>query len=177
MDIGFKLGLISQEVYAAFEDRQKKIQREVSRLNKTYLKWESPDIQERWAETQMPIPSSNLTLGQVLRRPEMNYQSLLKLAGEPMGCSDSIGEAVEISIKYDGYIKRQLMQIEKFKKLDSKPIPEDFPYWCIKGFSNEVQEKLSKVKPGSIGQASRISGVTPAAISLLLVALEKETRT
>ena len=88
----------------------------------------------------------------------------------------TIQEAIEISIKYEGYIKRQLQHIEKFKKLEKKPIPIDFTYDDISGFSKEVAEKLSKVKPASVGQASRISGVTPAAISLLVVSLEKQNR-
>ena len=87
---------------------------------------------------------------------------------------ETIREAIEISIKYEGYIKRQLQHIEKFTKLEKKPIPADFAYDDISGFSKEVAEKLSKVKPASIGQASRISGVTPAAISLLLVSLERQ---
>jgi len=92
------------------------------------------------------------------------------------GLGAEIGESVEVTVKYEGYIKRQLEQIGKFEKLESKPIPLDFPYQDIKGFSNEVTEKLMKVKPSCIGQASRISGVTPAAISLLLVALERDHR-
>ena len=88
----------------------------------------------------------------------------------------TIQEAIEISIKYEGYIKRQLQHIEKFKKLEKKPIPIDFTYDDISGFSKEVAEKLSKVKPASVGQASRISGITPAAISLLLVSLERKHR-
>ena len=101
----------------------------------------------------------------------------MAVAGEADPASTEIGEAVEISIKYDGYIKRQLDQIEKFQKLEGKIIPANFRYDRVTGFSNEVAEKLSKVRPATVGQASRISGITPAAISLLLVALERFQRT
>jgi tRNA uridine 5-carboxymethylaminomethyl modification enzyme len=92
-------------------------------------------------------------------------------------CQDGeVIDEIEIHIKYAGYIKRQLQQIGRFKHLDSKAIPLEFPYDHVIGFSNEVREKLNRVKPASVGQASRISGITPAAISVLLVALEKHRR-
>ena len=100
----------------------------------------------------------------------------MDIAGEGDPVTTQIGEAVEISIKYDGYIKRQLEQIERFQKLEGKSIPANFRYDRVTGFSNEVAEKLSKVRPATVGQASRISGITPAAISLLLVALERFQR-
>jgi tRNA uridine 5-carboxymethylaminomethyl modification enzyme len=115
-------------------------------------------------------------LAQLLRRPEISYGQLCGIAGHCPVKDNTIQEAIEISIKYEGYIKRQLQHIEKFKKLEQKTIPENFSYEEIRGFSKEVSEKLSKVKPCSVGQASRISGVTPAAISLLLVSLERKNR-
>jgi len=117
--------------------------------------------------------SPELTYAQLLKRQEFSYQKLLQLMGqEPQ--EKEVEEAIEIAIKYEGYIRRQVQQISKFKKLEDRLIPQTFQYASMTGFSREVLEKLQRVRPASIGQASRISGVTPAAISLLLVALERD---
>jgi tRNA uridine 5-carboxymethylaminomethyl modification enzyme len=117
--------------------------------------------------------SPELTYAQLLKRQEFSYQKLLQLMGqEPQ--EKEVEEAIEIAIKYEGYIGRQVQQISKFKKLEDRLIPQTFQYASMTGFSREVLEKLQRVRPASIGQASRISGVTPAAISLLLVALERD---
>jgi tRNA uridine 5-carboxymethylaminomethyl modification enzyme len=109
----------------------------------------------------------------LLRRQGVTYETLMDCL-EVDRCQDmEIIEEVEIQIKYSGYIKRQLQQIGRFKQLETRAIPSEFPYDHVMGFSNEVREKLKRVRPASIGQASRISGVTPAAISVLLVALTK----
>jgi tRNA uridine 5-carboxymethylaminomethyl modification enzyme len=112
----------------------------------------------------------------LLRRQDLDYNSVLELADEAGPEDDEIKEAVEISIKYEGYIKRQLHQVANFKKLEGRKIPPTFTYDGLVSFSKEVLEKLKRVRPASVGQASRISGVTPAAISLLLVALERDRR-
>ena len=120
--------------------------------------------------------ATSTSLLQLLKRPELSYVDLhIFLHGEEE-TDVEVTEAVEIAVKYEGYIKRQQEVIEQFKKLEHRRVPEDFNYHDIKGFSNEVAEKLKKVRPSSIGQASRISGVTPAAISLLLVALERHKK-
>jgi tRNA uridine 5-carboxymethylaminomethyl modification enzyme len=106
----------------------------------------------------------------------MTYSKLIDLLGEEQIDNEEISQAIEITIKYDGYIKRQLQQISRFEKLEEKKIHPGFDYDRVSGFSREVLEKLKRVRPASIGQASRISGVTPAAISLLLVALERDRR-
>jgi tRNA uridine 5-carboxymethylaminomethyl modification enzyme len=106
----------------------------------------------------------------------MTYETLIGLLGEEPSDSEEASQAIEISIKYDGYVKRQLQQIARFGKLEEKKIPFDFKYETIAGLSCEVLEKLNRVRPASIGQASRISGVTPAAVSLLIVALERTRR-
>jgi tRNA uridine 5-carboxymethylaminomethyl modification enzyme len=108
-----------------------------------------------------------------LRRQGTNYKALLDALGVIALQDIETTDEIELQVKYSGYIKRQLQQIERFKKLETKPIPAAFNYDGTLGFSREVCEKLKKVRPASIGQASRISGVTPAAISLLLVTLEK----
>jgi tRNA uridine 5-carboxymethylaminomethyl modification enzyme len=106
----------------------------------------------------------------------MTYTKLRSLLDEPEGEDAEIDHAVEIAVKYEGYIKRQLEQVARCQRLEAKPIPPDFNYDNVPGFSREVLEKFKRVRPATVGQASRISGVTPAAISLLLVALERDQR-
>ena len=175
MGLGFDLGLINQQEHEKFLKKQETVTCEIQRLNKTVPPW-SPARQARWKQQIGDPPLPNLSLAQLLKRPEVSYGTLMDILQDESGLGAEIGESVEVTVKYEGYIKRQLEQIGKFEKLESKPIPLDFPYQDIKGFSNEVTEKLMKVKPSCIGQASRISGVTPAAISLLLVALERDHR-
>ncbi len=173
LETGYRLGLVSEDLYAEFQEKQRRVDREIHRLSQTRLPW-TPEQVERWSRTGQKVPDPGATLAQLLKRPELTYSGLMDIAGEAE--SGEVGEAIEISIKYEGYIKRQLEQIEKFKKLEGKIIPENFRYDMVSGFSNEVSEKLSRVRPATVGQASRISGITPAAISLLLVALERFQR-
>ena len=172
LETGYRLGLVSPDLYRAFQAKQETIAGERHRLSQTRPQWTAA-AQVRWNRTAHPLPDPGDTLAQLLKRPELTYDQLMGIVGDAGLVESTVGEAVEIAIKYEGYIKRQLDQIERFHKLESKDIPADFPYAHIPGFSNEVLEKLSKVKPATVGQASRISGMTPAAISLLLVALER----
>ena len=175
METGYRLGLVSDDLFARFQEKQRIVDKEMLRLSQTRLPW-TPEQAERWSRIEHKLPDPGNTLAQLLKRPEVNYSRLMEIAGEADPANTEIGEAVEISIKYAGYIKRQLEQIEKFQKLEGKSIPANFRYDRVTGFSNEVAEKLSKVRPATVGQASRISGMTPAAISLLLVALERSQR-
>ncbi len=175
MEIGHGLGLVNEAIYGQFLQKQHTICDEISRLNNTRPIW-SHETEQRWKTIDENIPDPGQTLGKLLRRPELSYAQLCDIAGECPVTDSILQDAIEISIKYEGYINRQLQHIEKFKKLENKFIPESFIYNSISGFSNEVAEKLSKVKPASVGQASRISGITPAAISLLLVSLERHNR-
>ena len=131
------------------------------------------EVRSRFALAQIDEVSGPCTAAQLLRRQEVSYEKLLDSLGAERSQDNEIIEEVEIQVKYAGYIKRQLQQVARFKKLETKIIPTGFVYDRITGFSREVREKLKRVRPSSIGQASRISGITPAAISLLLVALEK----
>ncbi|MDA0739280.1 MAG: tRNA uridine-5-carboxymethylaminomethyl(34) synthesis enzyme MnmG [Nitrospirae bacterium] len=175
MEIGHGLGLVREDIYGQFLKKQKVICDEISRLNNTRPIW-NHETEQRWKNIEENIPDQGQTLGKLLRRPELSYAQVCNIAGECPVTDSIIQDAIEISIKYEGYINRQLQHIEKFKKLENKYIPDSFVYNSISGFSNEVAEKLSKVKPASVGQASRISGITPAAISLLLVSLERHSR-
>jgi tRNA uridine 5-carboxymethylaminomethyl modification enzyme len=171
-DTGRRVGLISDEVYAKFQLKQGAIESELVRLEELRPKL-TEAVRGRLAKVQIEEITGPCTAAQLLRRQGMSYKTLLE-ALEVYQLQDiETYEEVELQIKYSGYIKRQLQQIGRFKKLESKSIPVAFDYDDIHGFSREVREKLKHVHPESIGQASRISGVTPAAISLLLVALEK----
>jgi tRNA uridine 5-carboxymethylaminomethyl modification enzyme len=171
-DIGRKIGLIGDEVYAKFQLKQKTIESELVRLEELRPKL-TEAVRKRLARVQIDGISGPCSAAHLLRRQGITYTTLLEaLEVEALQDTETTDE-IELQIKYSGYIKRQLQQIARFKKLEMKPIPVTFNYDATLGFSREVCEKLKKVRPASIGQASRISGITPAAISLLLVALEK----
>ena len=171
-DTGRKAGLISDEVYARFQIKQNAIESELVRLEEFRPRL-TETVRERLARANIEEVSAPCTAAQLLRRQGASYKTLVEALGINSVQDIETYEEIELQIKYSGYIKRQLQQIGRFKKLESKPIPMAFDYDGTPGFSREVREKLKKVRPESIGQASRISGVTPAAISLLLVALEK----
>ncbi|HSF68670.1 MAG TPA: tRNA uridine-5-carboxymethylaminomethyl(34) synthesis enzyme MnmG [Nitrospiraceae bacterium] len=171
-DIGRRVGLIDDEVYSRFQLKQKTIDSELTRLEQLRPKL-TETVRKRLACVEIDEISGPCTAAQLLRRQRANYKTLLKALGvNQLQDTETIDE-IELQIKYSGYIKRQLQQINRFKSLESRSIPRTFDYDAILGFSREVSEKLKNVRPASIGQASRISGVTPAAISLLLVALER----
>jgi tRNA uridine 5-carboxymethylaminomethyl modification enzyme len=173
MDQGYRIGLVSQGAFDTFQRKREKIEREICRLQTTAPKSSGLEVDE-------PIPlermGPNPSLAQLLRRPEVSYHHLAQFLNGTQEQDHEVVEAVEITIKYEGYIKRQEQIIGQFKKLEHRRVPDDFNYDGIKGFSLEVVEKLKKIRPSSIGQASRIAGITPAAISLLLVAVEKHKK-
>ena len=173
MDIGHEVGLISDAAYAKFCKKRERVDKEVARLSQARP---TAEFRNRAASLNLDAISPDLTFSQLLKRQEFSYQRLYELAGTPdeFTSEKEVNEAVEIAIKYEGYIGRQIQQVAKFKKLEEKRIPLTFQYKSVIGFSREVLEKLERVRPSSVGQASRISGITPAAISLLLVALERD---
>ena len=171
-DIGRKVGLISDEVYSRFQSKQKTIEYEIGQLEALRPRLTDP-VRERLAKIQIEEVPGPCTVAQLLRRQSATYKSLLEALEIDAVQDTETADEIELQVKYSGYIKRQLQQIGRFKKLETKPIPVAFNYDGTPGFSREVREKLKKIRPESIGQASRISGITPAAISLLLVALEK----
>jgi len=172
-ETGRQIGLICDEVYARFSKKRKTIEREIDRLEEIRPKL-TADIRKRLIDAKVEDVSGPCTVAQLLRRQEATYEMLLDSLDLERSQDAEIIEEIEIQVKYSGYIKRQLQQIGRFKKLEKRAIPDAFSYDGIVGFSQEVREKLKRVRPASIGQASRISGVTPAAISLLMVALEKQ---
>ncbi|MGH7208631.1 MAG: tRNA uridine-5-carboxymethylaminomethyl(34) synthesis enzyme MnmG [Nitrospiraceae bacterium] len=174
-DIGHQLGLVADPIYARLQAKRCIIDKELSRLKETRPTW-TETVRDEFASMQWEGVTPDLTLAQLLKRPEVRYEKLCALIGEPGIADGEIVECIEIAVKYDGYIRRQLQEVTRFKKLEERQIPAAFNYDRVIGFSREVLEKLKRVRPASIGQASRISGVTPAAVSLLLVALERDRR-
>lgn len=175
MQIGHHLGLVDDPAYERLVEKKTAIENEVVRLNQARPRL-TDSIRARTHDTYLQDISPSQTLAQILRRQESTYQCLLRTLEIDAIEDVEIADEVELQIKYDGYIKRQLHQIGKFKKFEQRCIPQAFNYDLVSGFSSEVREKLKRVRPETIGQASRISGVTPAAISLLLVAVEKYHR-
>jgi len=171
MEIGHGLGLISQSMYENVLRKKQLIEAEISALQHTRPQL-SEQISLRTKGTYLENASSVQSMAQLLRRQEARYLDLMNTFDiQPVDAD--IAEEVELQIKYEGYIQRQVRQVEKFKKLEKKSIPSSFDYDMVSGFSREVREKLTRIRPETVGQASRISGITPAAISLLLVAIEK----
>lgn len=175
MDIGHQIGLVPCHQYDRLVRKRESIARELSRLNATKPKI-TDEICTRLNWSHVDGQHASQTFAQLLKRQEYTYRDLLKKFDAYFIEDDEIIDEIELEIKYEGYIRRQLQQIGQFKKLELKVIPTNFDYGSISGFSREVAEKFSRIKPATIGQASRIAGVTPAAISLLIVALEKFNR-
>lgn len=170
--IGYEVGLISDERYKKFKEKRENIKNEVERLKKLTVK-----PQKEVNELLKKAGTSELTTGtkmsELLKRTEINYDMLETIDQERPILTKQEKEEVEIQIKYEGYIKLQEEQVEKFKKLETKLLPENLDYETLKGISLEARQKLNKFKPHSIGQASRISGVSPADISVLLVYMQQ----
>jgi len=172
MHLGHKIGLIDSNTYDKLLYKQESIEREIARLNHTRPAL-TEALRARIRGTYLQDLSPSQTVAQLLKRQESNYPDLLEALELDRLEDSDLAEEVELQIKYEGYIHRQLAQVTRFKKLESKVIPATFHYGSVSGFSKEVTEKLNKFRPATIGQASRISGITPAAISLLMVAIEK----
>lgn len=173
--IGYKIGLISEERYKKFEDKRNKIAAEIERIEKKTIPPSEKVINFLNKMNSTPI-KSGVKLVDLLKRPELNYEALSEIDEDRPSLSFSVKEQVEISIKYDGYIKRQLMQVDQFKKLENRKFSKEIDYDEIQGLRIEARQKLNRIKPESVGQASRISGVSPADISVLLVYLEQMRR-
>ena len=173
---GYELGLIDKEMLHDVKERKKQIDKEIKRIKKTLIKPAKKTNDYLQNKGTMPL-SSGIYLDQILKRSEIDYHAVEILAKSPDYISKRVARQVEIEIKYEGYIKRQLSEIGKFKNMECMKIPEDFDFSAVHGLSNELKEKLSSIKPSSLGQTSRIDGITPAALSALMIgikALEKK---
>lgn len=171
-EIGHNIGLISDERYNAFVEKRSTIEKEIKRVNGVNVA-PNPKEEELFESLNTTPLSTGAKLSDLIRRPELNYDLLAPLDENRPQLSDEIREQVNIQIKYEGYISRQLKQVEQFKRLEEKKIPEDLDYEKITGLRIEAKQKLAAIRPVSIGQASRISGVSPADVNMLLVQLER----
>lgn len=171
-EIGHRVGLINDERYSAFLEKKRLIENEIKRLEKTTV-----PPSEKNNEILRELGSSEITTGiklsELLRRPEISYSALAEMDPDRPDLPSAVVRTAEIQVKYSGYIKREISEVERQKKLEDKRIPADIDYTKILGLKQESAEKLSKIRPVSIGQASRISGVNPADISVLLIYLNK----
>ena len=168
----FKVGLLSKDEYEIIQEQKIKIEETIKNLKKTFIS-PNEETNEKLKELGTEIIKTKINLAKLLRRTEINYDKLMTLIPGLEKLDKFVKQEVEIDIKYEGYLNLQKQQIEKFKKYENMKIPKDFDYTGVSGLSNEVRGKLMEIKPTSIGQAMRISGVTPAAISILMVYLKK----
>ena len=172
---GFELGLVSEERHRKMLEKEKLLTDELARLSNVVVTptEESNRILEGIGST--PLKTA-WTLYDLLKRPELNYDTILPFDKDRKQLPKEVRLLVETEIKYEGYIKKQMIQIDQFKKLENKRLPDDIDYSLVKGLSTEARQKLERIKPDSVGQASRISGVTPADINVLLIYLEQRRR-
>ena len=170
--IGHEVGLIPEDRYQNLLKKEKQIQEEIKRVEKVYV-GTSAEVQKLLEEYESTPLHSGSSLAELIRRPELNYEILAPLDPDRPELLRGVAEQVNIHIKYDGYIRRQQKQVEQFQKLENKKLPENLDYNEIPSLRTEARQKLMTVRPLSVGQASRISGVSPADISVLLVWLEQ----
>ena len=170
--LGYKIGLINEETYQNLLEKESQIAEETKRVEHLNI-GANPAVQAFLELHQSTPLKTGTTLGELIRRPELDYNMLAELDPQRPQLNRGVGEQVNINIKYDGYIKRQMKQVEHFKKLENKKIPESIHYEEIHGLRIEAQQKLNQCRPISVGQASRISGVSPADISVLLIYMEQ----
>ena len=170
--IGHEIGLIDDERYEKLLEKEKLIEEEVERMKKTTVGARA-EVQELLAKYESTPLQSGTTLAELLKRPELSYETIKDIDKDRKELPEDVKEQVNIELKYDGYIKRQLRQVEQYKKHENKKIPEDIDYDDVYSLRKEAVQKLKELRPASVGQASRISGVSPADISVLLIYLGK----
>lgn len=171
-EMGYNIGLITEERYKKFLIKKENVEREIERLKKKTIK-PTEEVNNFLKEHNSSEISVGIKLSELLKRTELTYKELAKIDSERPELTRAEAEQVQIQIKYEGYIKMQKVQVENFKKLENKKLPQEIDYNTVKGISLEAQQKLNKFKPTSIGQASRISGISPADIGVLLVFMEQ----
>ncbi len=169
---GYEVGLVPRERYDAVVEKQRQIEEEVTRVKTVHLGATSA-VQSVLSGLGSPPLTSGISLAELIRRPELDYDCLAQLDPDRPELPDGVREQVNINIKYEGYIKRQQKQVRQFKRQEEKKLPRDFDYMQLEGLRLEARQKLNQYQPVSVGQASRIAGVSPADISVLLVYLEQ----
>ncbi len=174
-EIGRRVGLVSDDDFREFDQKKQAIEQELGRVRRTWVR-PAGDVNELLRQRGSSELLSDLSLEQLLKRPELSYGDIVAISPPSALLAEDAAEQVEIQVKYEGYIRRQQDQVERFAGMEQRSIPLDLDYDAVTGLGAEVRQKLKQVQPVSLGQASRISGVTPAAISLLMVAIEKRRR-
>ena len=174
-EIGHEVGLISEERYNNFLNKKIEIEKEIDRLKTVNIK-PTDELNNFLTKYGATSVTGGIKLAELLKRPELDYEKLVEIDKERPNLEKNIWKEAEIMIKYEGYIKLEEKQVESFKKLEEKILPEDIDYSEIKGLRLEARQKLNDIKPYSIGQASRISGVSPADISVLLIYLQTKNK-
>lgn len=172
-ELGYEVGLVSEEKYNKFTEKKKMIEKELERVENTVLP-PTDDLQQFLVSRETSPLKTGARLSELIRRPQLNYKLLTPFDKTRPDYPEEVFEQVEIELKYEGYIKRQQAQVDEMRRLEVKKIPETVDFNAIDGLRLEAREKLTKARPQSVGQASRISGVTPADISVLLIFLAKE---
>ncbi|OBX35292.1 tRNA uridine 5-carboxymethylaminomethyl modification enzyme MnmG [Halomonas elongata] len=170
-ETGRELGLVDERRWTAFSAKREAVERETSRLRSSWVQPGS-EAARRISETTGQSLKREYNLLDLLKRPEIGYRDVAGLVGEPVD-NDQVAEQVQIQAKYQGYIDRQQDEIDKLKRHEATPLPDDLDYDQVDGLSNEIRQKLVEARPETLAQASRISGVTPAAVSILLIHLKK----
>jgi tRNA uridine 5-carboxymethylaminomethyl modification enzyme len=171
---GFDLGLVAKKDYLHTEKKAKAIARGIELLKNTYIKPQQSVLNQRLLKAGTAPLKKNTSLQDILKRPQVSLKALMRLAGKKINIPEIALRQVEIAVKYSGFIQRQLKEVERFENLERIKLPPGLDYSGISGLSREIREKLENFRPLNLGQASRISGVTPAAISLLMVYLRKD---
>ena len=169
--IGYEVGLVSEEIYTKTLHKKKMIEEEINRLKNTVI-GAAKENQEFLTAHGSALLKTGTNLTELMCRPELSYEKLAEIDPKRVPLPDDVIEQVEIEVKYEGYIERQMRQVEQYKKMEKKKIPADLDYNDISSLRLEARQKLIAYKPVSVGQASRISGVSPADISVLLIYLE-----
>src|SRR5262249_12412892 len=174
-DKGYAVGLVSEERYRHFCEKRQQIEAEIGRLAASRVVPRVPGnalLQPRGTDVlTQPVLASEL-----LKRPHVDYAAVVRLMGEEPSLPPAVIEQVEIHLKYEGYIRRQREQVARLEQLETMPLPGPFSYGEIPGLSHEIREKLTQIQPATLGQAARISGVTPAAVAILMVYFQKHRR-
>ncbi len=171
--LGYELGLISQQRYDALLQKQKQTEEEIKRVSGIVVA-PSEEVQQFLKQYGSTPIQTGVRLSELMKRPELDYEKLYELDKQRPVLSEPVKEQVNIQIKYEGYIKQQMKQVEQFQKMEKKLLPENLDYTAIKGLRIEAQQKLNAIRPVSLGQASRITGVSPADISVLLIYMQRQ---
>ena len=173
--IGYAIGLVSREWYERVQEKYEQVRREVHRLEHTGVA-ATAELNQLLAAKGEPPAKNSLRLSDLVRRPRLTYEDLAPLDPDRPALSQAVREQVEISLKYEGYIARQQRQVEEMRRLEGKTLPADLDYHQLAGLRLEARQKLDAIRPGNLGQAARISGVSPADVAALMIALERQNR-